>query len=236
MNWLAKLFGGATRTDLLPEQRARLDAWRRLPSESLSRSHLLTRYVVADVETSGLNMVKDSLIAIGAVAVGNGAVQLTDAFEVVLRQDEVSTHENILIHGIGGSAQREGVDPVEALLDFLEYAGKAPLVAYHAEFDQRMIAGAMKKYFGASIELQWIDLAWVLPELFRERVKNRIELDDWLQMFGIENIQRHNAVSDAYATAKLMQVAISRGTVQARDTPAAFVEIENARRSLHRAN
>jgi DNA polymerase-3 subunit epsilon len=236
MSWLSRLFGGAGNASLSPEQRARLDAWRRLPPADLSRSHQLTRYVVADVEASGLNMVKDSLIAIGAVAVVNGMIQLADAFEVVLRQDEVSTHANILIHGIGGSAQQEGVDPVEALLSFLEYAGKAPLVAYHAEFDRRMIAGAMKKYFGTNIELQWIDLAWVMPELFRDRVNGRIELDDWLQMFGIDNIQRHNAVSDAYATAKLTQVTITQGTAQGRDTAHAFIETERARRSLRRAD
>ena len=236
MNWLSQLFGGGGSAAMSPEQRARLDAWRKLPAEDLSRSHRLTRYVVADVEASGLNMVKDSLIAIGAVAVVNGMIHLADAFEVVLRQDEVSTHANILIHGIGGSAQREGADPVEALLSFLEYAGKAPLVAYHAEFDRRIIAAAMKKYLGANIELQWIDLAWVLPEIFRERVKTRIELDDWLQMFGIDNIQRHNAVSDAYATAKLTQVTIEQGEALGKDTATAFIEIERARRSLRRAD
>lgn len=236
MNWLSRLFGGAASTALSPEQRARLDAWRNLPAADLTRSHWLTRYVVADVEASGLNMVKDSLIAIGAVAVVNGMIQLADAFEVVLRQDEVSTHANILIHGIGGSAQQEGVDPVEALLGFLEYAGKAPLVAYHAEFDRRMIAGAMKKYLGTTIELQWVDLAWVMPELFRDRVNGRIELDEWLQMFGIDNIQRHNAVSDAYATAKLMQVAMTQGAAQGKDTTHAFIETERARRSLRRAD
>lgn len=235
MSWLSRLLGGGSSAALSPEQRARLDAWRKLPSVELSRSHLLTRYVVADVEASGLNMVKDSLIAIGAVAVVGGMIHTADAFEVVLRQEEVSTHENILIHGIGGSAQREGLDPVDALLDFLDYVGKAPLVAYHAEFDRRMIAGAMKKYLGVVIELAWIDLAWVLPEIFRERVQEKIGLDNWLQMFNIDNIQRHNAVSDAYATAQLMQVAITESARQGKDTAAALIETERARRSLRRA-
>lgn len=237
MSWLSRLLGGGASTSLSPEQRARVDAWRKLPSAELSRSHLLTRYVVVDVEASGLNMVKDSLISIGAVAVTGGAmIRATDAFEVVLRQETVSTHENILIHGIGGSAQREGVDPADALLAFLDYVGKAPLVAYHAEFDRRMIAGAMKKHLGVVLELTWIDLAWVLPEIFSERVKARIELDDWLRMFNIDNIQRHNAVSDAYATAQLMQVAITQSAIQGKDTAAALIDTERARRSLRRAD
>ena len=237
MNWLSRLFGGdgASSTALTPEQKVRLDAWRKLPSPDAARSHFQTRYIVADVETSGLNMVNDHLISIGAVGVSNGMINPLDAFEVVLRQDIVSTHDNILIHGIGGSAQRDGVDPADALLLFLEYVGKSPLVAYHAEFDQRFIERAMKRFLGATIALQWIDIAWVLPEIFRERIDAQVALDDWLQQFDIENIQRHNAVSDAYATAKLLQVAITQGASVGKDSAHAFVETVHARRTLRRA-
>jgi DNA polymerase-3 subunit epsilon len=43
-----------------------------------------SRLVVVDVETSGLNIKKDRLIAIGAVAVVNGRVALADSLEIVL--------------------------------------------------------------------------------------------------------------------------------------------------------
>ncbi len=119
MKWLKGLFGGMTpAVPLTPAQQAAFADWQQRPAEDLSQSHFRTRYVVVDVEASGLNMVKDRLISIGAVAVREGVIDANDAFEVVLRQDEVSSHENILIHGIGGSAQREGVEPAAALLAF----------------------------------------------------------------------------------------------------------------------
>lgn len=55
-------------------------------------------------------------------------------------------------------------------------------------------------------------------------------LDDWLHHFGIESILRHNAVSDAYATAKLLQVAIAGGQQKGATSPVAFIRIEKARR------
>lgn len=58
----------------------------------------------------------------------------------------------------------------------------------------------------------------------------RVPLDDWLNRFDIEVITRHNAVSDAYATAKLLQIAMARGAQRNADTPASFIEIESARR------
>ena len=236
MNWISRLFGGGQSSGapiLSPEQRQVIEDWRQLPAEDLAVRHNQRRYVVVDVESSGLNMRKDRLISIGAVALTDGRMDFNDAFQVVLRQERVSTTENILIHGIGGSAQSEGTEPAEALLAFLRYIGKAPLIAYHAFFDQSMIDKAMNEYLGMELEQTWIDLAWVLPDFFQFRTNGRVALDDWLQLFGIENIMRHNAVSDAYATAKLLQVAIAAGMRKGADSPASFLKIEKARRWIH---
>ena len=231
MRWLKTLFGGAAnRVSLAPAEQEMIENWRRLPAADLSVMHEEQRYVVVDVETSGLNMKKDRLISIGAVALVAGRLDFNDAFQVVLRQEQVSTHANILIHGISGSAQSAGVDPVEGLLAFLQYVGKSPLVAYHAFFDQSMIGKAMREYLGMELDQPWIDLAWVLPDFYSFRGDMNVALDDWLHHFGIENILRHNAVSDAYATAKLLQVAIAGGQPKGANSPAAFMRIEKARR------
>lgn len=236
MNWLSRLFGGEAQREvvLTPAQHEAIADWKKTPAPDAGRSHYLSRYVVVDVETSGLNMKDDKLISIGAVAVVNGLIDSSDAFDVVLRQDEVSTNANILIHGIGGSAQSEGIDPPDALISFLQYLGKSHLVAYHALFDQTMIENAIKTYIGVKFDQKWIDLAWVMPDLFRDQINEQVDLDDWLRLFGIENIQRHNAVSDAYATAKLLQVAIARGGQRNAETPDSFVDIEKSRRWMRR--
>lgn len=237
MRWLKNLFGGGETfpaVDLPPAQAAALEAWRKRPAEDFTQPHFRTRYVVVDVEASGLNMLKDNLISIGAVAVGGGLIDPADSFQAVLRQEQVSSHENILIHGIGGSAQQDGMEPAAALLAFLDYIGKAPLVAYHAEFDQAMIDRALQRYLGVSLELPWIDLAWVLPELFRERIDAQVQLDDWLGLFGIGNFLRHNAVADAYATAQLLQVALTRGAARGKESAQVFMDTEKARRWVRR--
>lgn len=236
-SWLSRLLGREVQREVpltVAQQQAIAD-WKNQPVPDARLPHQLSRYIVADIESSGLNMAKDKLISIGAVAVVNGIIDFNDAFEVVLRQDEVSTHANILIHGIGGSAQRDGMDPPGALIAFLQYLGKSPLVAYHALFDQTMIARAMDEYLGLKFDLTWIDLAWVLPDIFRETIAEQVDLDDWLALFNIENIQRHNAVSDAFATAQLLQVAIARGGQRNAPSPASFMQIEKSRRWMRSA-
>ena len=234
MTWidrLGRLFVRGPKAPLSAEQKRRLEAWRALPAVALDQPHYATRYVVADVEASGLNMLRDRLISIGAVGVNDGLIGNHDAFDEILRQEQVSATDNILLHGIGGSAQRDGRDPAEALLLFLEYCGKSPLVAFHAVFDQSMIERAMKEYLGLRFDQPWIDLAWVMPELFRN-VQSGVQttLDFWLERFGIDNFARHNAVADSYATAKLLQVGLAAANAKGADTPQALMEIEKGRR------
>jgi len=193
---------------LLPAQQQRLEAWLAQPAEDLRRPFAEARYVVVDVESTGLDLQKDRLIAIGAVAVVGGRIDLAQSFEVVLRQDQASSRANILIHGIGGAAQREGQPPVDALLDFLEFLGPSPLVAFHVAFDSTMIGRAMRAYLGINLKHPWLDLAYVVPGLLPQWRHKYRALDDWTGYFGIGNFARHSALADALATAQLLLVAL----------------------------
>ncbi|ADE12728.1 3'-5' exonuclease [Sideroxydans lithotrophicus] len=195
---------------LRPHQKARLDAWRAIPANLGPVTFEHSRVVVVDVETTGLNLITDTLISIGAVAVVNGRIALGDSFSVVLKQQESSDKENILVHGISSTAQRDGVDPVEALLTFLEYLGKSRLIAFHVAFDETMIRRAMRQYLGLSFKHEWLDLAYVMPALNRSLMENHRVLDDWIGRFNIHIEARHNALADALATAQLFQIAISQ--------------------------
>ena len=207
MSWLLRLLG-KTKPALTPQQALRLAAWQTLPASDPNAIFELSRYVVIDVETTGLNLLKDTLISIGAVGVVNGRIALGDSFSVVLQQRESSHKDNILIHGISGTTQRAGEDPVEALLTFLEYLGKAPLVAFHVAFDESMIRRAMRQYLGFTFSHPWLDLAYVLPALNTRMMHSHRSLDDWAEHFDIRNTERHNAVADALATAHLMLIAM----------------------------
>lgn len=202
MQLLKRIFGG--KPELSGAQAQKLARWHALPEIELRSPIDASRYVVVDVETSGLNVNKDRLIAIGAVAVVNGKIALCDSLEIVLLQQRVSDKQNILIHGISGTAQSEGVPPIDALLTFLEYLGRDPLVAFHVEFDQTMIGRAIREYLGFKLKHPWADLAYVAPALYPELARRCRSLDHWMTHFGIGNYARHSALADAVATAELL--------------------------------
>lgn len=203
MSLLAWLFG-TSRPQLTASQRERLQAWRALPDPDAQQPLATTRLVVVDVESSGLNVRKDRLIAIGAVAVVNGNIVLADSLDIVLQQSRISERGNILIHGIGGEAQRQGMPPAEALLTFLEFLGNSPLVAFHVAFDQAMIGRAMKEHLGFRFQHKWADLAYIVPALYPQLARSYRSLDEWMAFFRIGNYARHSALADAMATAELL--------------------------------
>lgn len=167
-----------------------------------------SRWVVLDVEASGLDARRDRLIAIAAVAlrVARGVPQIAfgDSFETVLRQTEQAPDKaNILLHGIGVGAQRKGEAPRSALESFACWLGDAPLVAFHAAFDETLLQRSMLAALGHRISNPWVDLEPVAAAL-HPAVKAR-SLDDWLAHFHIECMARHEAAADALATAELLQ-------------------------------
>lgn len=162
----------------------------------------LGRWVVLDLETSGFDLRNDALLAIGAVAVVGGRARVGDSFEIVVRPPRTSSRENILVHGIGAGAQREGVSPAEACEAFLAWAGDAPFAAFHAPFDRAFLARTVKQALGRTLANPWLDVADLAPVLY-PGVRARA-LDEWLEHFGIGVDQRHHAASDALATAALL--------------------------------
>jgi len=167
------------------------------------------RWVMLDVETSGLDIRRDRLLAIAAIALRVDwsnrtlSVDLGDSFEVVVRQDETSTKDNILLHGIGAQKQRDGQDPVIALRAFADYAGNAPLLAFHAAFDQAMIGRYAREHLGADLPNPWLDIDHLCAVTY-EKVRARA-LDDWMSHFGITCAVRHQAAADTLAECELLQ-------------------------------
>ncbi len=163
------------------------------------------RWVVIDTETSGLDPERDRLLSIGAIAVDDDGIVIDDSFEIVLRSFPSADAANVLVHGIGRAAQAAGTPPPAALAAFRDWIAGAPRVGFHVNFDRSVLRRAFGDAGLAADDSTWLDLAWLAaalaPERFYSGARN---LDDWIAAFGIKCVARHNAASDALATAELL--------------------------------
>lgn len=167
-----------------------------------------SRWVVLDVETSGLDPARDRLLAVAAIALRVDwpgkrlAVLPGDSFEVVLRQQQASAVDNILLHGIGAQRQRDGVPARDALRALRDYAGDSPLLAFHAAFDRALIERHLDSNLAAGWSPAWLDIEH-LCAVTHEKVPAR-SLDEWMAHFGIRCMVRHQAAADTLAECEVL--------------------------------
>jgi DNA polymerase III subunit epsilon len=181
-------------------------AW--LPFSPSSRANE-TRWVVLDVESTGLDAARDRLLAIAAIGLrvdwSRKRLAMTpgDSFEAVLRHPARAwDRENILLHGIGVQRQREGKPPEDVLAAFAKFAGSSPLLAFHSAFDEAMIGRSLAAHGMGKLPNPWLDIAQ-LCAVTCEGGGARA-LDEWLAHFGIVCSARHQAAADALAECELL--------------------------------
>ena len=94
------------------------------------------RWIMLDVETSGLDVRHDHLLASAAIALKIDwsrktlVLDLADSFEVMLRHDGGASKDNILLHGIGVQAQRQGLPGRHQHISLLYQPQPSPAVQY----------------------------------------------------------------------------------------------------------
>ncbi len=164
-----------------------------------SKGQTLTdRFVVFDIETTGLNCEKDKIIEIGAVKVEGGTV--TDRFSTFVNPGEHIPKNIQTLTSIDDSMVEPAPGAEEAVSKFMEFAKGCALVAHNAPFD----VGFIKKSaadIGIDFDFTYLDtlaLARVLlPKL------SRFRLDSVAKALSVTLSNHHRAVDDAECTAEI---------------------------------
>lgn len=207
-NWLSR-FRTPSPSDapLSDESTLSLQRWAEQAPADTGAAHFETRYVVLNTEATGLDLEKDRLLAVAALAVDGGLLGPRDSYYGAL-----------------------ALHPASTLAGLLGIAGKAPLVVFNAAFNRRLLEHAFDEHLGIEPDNLWIDLYFLLPALFPERIERPARLAAWMASFGIETFQRHHALGDAWAIAQLCLAALARASEQGAYTPRALADIERAHR------
>lgn len=167
-----------------------------------------TRFVVFDTETTGLNSAKDRILSIGAIAINNGIIEVSDSIEIYLKQDEFNT-ETVEIHGLLKDGHLIKTTEDKAIEQFIEFLGNSVLVAHHTAFDVEMINASLKRMNLSKLKNKTIDTGILYKKL--EGKKDELyNLDVLCDEFNIPKHDRHTASGDAFITALLFLKIISK--------------------------
>ncbi|WP_374326296.1 hypothetical protein [Azonexus sp.] len=213
------LFGEGASENLPADVRDAVNAWLVSEAEVLESSHFLTRYVVVDVATTGLDPERDRLIGIAATVLHKGVIAPAQSLCI----DLAAADEPAMLD--------------RQLAAFLHFVGKSPLVAYHAAYVASFLQPLIRKRLGVNFQPRWVDLVWLLPAMFGERSAKPLPLDDWLVAFGLDAGEgRRTPVANSMLLARLMQMLVVRAHRKGIDTVEALIDESKASSHLRRTH
>jgi len=118
------------------------------PSEvNTSISTLLPQhFIVFDLETTGLSSQQHEIIEFGAIRIDLSVNDHT-TFRTLVRPAKKVPRKITEITGITQAmVEKDGLPLEDALLQFIEFIGDLPLVAFNAEFDMGFLSRAARKH------------------------------------------------------------------------------------------
>ena len=171
------------------------------------------RYVILDLETTGLSLTSDRVISLSAVRMVNGHILLGDVFSSLVNPGRSIPFSTIKIHGIVPSMVARAPAFDEVFDQFLLYLGSDIIVGYHVRFDLFFLNRCMKRKYGMRMQNLALDAMFMCKKIiipahiqnYAGRLKGHQDLDAVAKHFGIEIPERHTALGDALATAMIFQ-------------------------------
>lgn len=103
------------------------------------------RFVVFDLETTGLDPTRHEIIEIGAIKVNRDS-NTHDTFQCLVKPLKCIPKSITRINGISQEMVNQGGEPLETVLkDFAEFIGDLPLVSFNADFDMAFLDGSARQ-------------------------------------------------------------------------------------------
>lgn len=184
-------------------------------ASSICVSKLPTDYVSFDIETTGLDPERDSILEIAAVKVVDGEV--VDRFQTMVAFAGKIPREAQRVNHITKDMLVGAPSDADAVREFLDFCGSLCIMGYNVKrFDRRFIDAVCARHQGLASPDNWYDAI----DLSSQALGGKRSLSDLCSMLEVQNHQAHRAMGDAMATHECYQAireAILLVTTDARD-------------------
>lgn len=173
--------------DMLPAVKGRTDA------------PINGRYIIFDLETTGLSAATERIIEIGAVKVENG--EILESFDLFVDPEKAITPEITRLTSITNEMVAGAPKEAEALEQFFRFCdGCDILVAHNADFDMGFLRAAIRRC-GREEDPVQIDTLVMARAMYPELKKHK--LDTIAERLGVTQKHHHRADDDARVLAEI---------------------------------
>ncbi|KRL00520.1 type I-E CRISPR-associated endoribonuclease Cas2e [Liquorilactobacillus capillatus] len=189
-------------SDAAKFHKAKVMSHKRLKVKDKLEKDLSESIVSIDIETTGLDVTKDQIIAIGAAKKDSCFYSLIKTNTIVPKKisDLTGLTSTILLD--------EGLDFRVALVQLKEFIGSLPIVGYNVRFDEAFLKKGYKDVQEVGLSNKIVDLMPVVKKT--NKFLDNYRLKTVLEDYKISNQHPHRADSDAKATLELATQLIKK--------------------------
>lgn len=175
-----------------------------------------------DVETTGLDPVRDGIVSIGLVPMEPDRIRTSAARYWLLKPRVPLAEASVAVHGITHSQIRHAPDLADVLDDLLEALAGHVMVVHCRDVERLFLNHALLPRIGEGVEFPVIDTMELEARLYRQQPvpwRDRlfwrrkppvsIRLAASRARYGLPRYRPHHALTDALATAELLQAQVA---------------------------
>ncbi|MHC6800285.1 3'-5' exonuclease [Vibrio antiquarius] len=177
-------------------------------------------FVALDFETTGLNPEKHDIITIGLVPFNLKRIFLRNSRHWKVRPQRALDEDSVIIHGITHSELIDAPDLGDILSELLPCLSGKIIVVHYRRIEREFLDKALKSRLGEGIEFPVIDTLHLEETIQQkrssslwERLKGKkpesVRLAQSRRRYGLPDYTPHHALTDAIATAELLQAQIA---------------------------
>lgn len=177
------------------------------PLPPVGRDYRETEILAIDLETTGLDTVRDLILSVGYVALRGNLIDLGSARHRVVRIDRSIPEASAVIHQITDDQSARGLELVDVMTELLaELAGKV-LLAHHATIECGFLGNACRRLWGGGLPVRVIDTQVLAHRSLERRqipfTPSDLRLYALSERYNLPRYGAHNALADALAAAEL---------------------------------
>ena len=156
-------------------------------------------YVIIDIEMTGLDLSKDSMIEIAGLRIIDDKIENT--FSSLVKPSESILKEEITqLTGITEDMLSAAPEFPLIIKELSAFIGTLPIVGHHVLLDIQFLNKTMQEYGYTPFENDYVDTLPLSQKLFPEFIHHK--LTDMAAYYGINTEGAHRALQDCYITKK----------------------------------
>jgi len=170
---------------------------------------------VLDTELTGLDLRKDSMVSVGAIAMAGTRIDFGRTFYMLMRPETAMSSGSVVVHGITPSEVKEEAETGDVLDKVCEFVGNSVIVGHFISLDIGFINKYLRKLRNRTLDNPVLDTCrlyeWLQSQQkgfgrhFGQDAQENKDLFTIARRLGIQVTGAHNALSDAFITAQVFQ-------------------------------